>query len=89
MNSGRTVFSQIMDHLPKHRLHALVEQFRGNYKVTRFSCLDQFYCMVFAQLTYREVTVHGKLLFPHQETLRMRSIQLVWKKMRGGQATTN
>ncbi len=54
MNSGRTVFSQIMDHLPKHRLHALIEQYRGNYKVSRFSCLDQFYCMAFAQLTYRE-----------------------------------
>jgi len=54
MNTGRTLFSQVMDCLPLHEFHKCVERYRGQYKVQRFSCLDQFLCMGFAQLTYRE-----------------------------------
>ena len=54
MNSGRLVFSQVMDFLPQKQFRKCVERYRGNYKVQRFSCLDQFLCMTFAQLTYRE-----------------------------------
>ena len=54
MNTGRTVFSQIMDCLPMHEFRKCVKRYRGNYKVKSFSCLDQFLCMAFAQLTYRE-----------------------------------
>lgn len=54
MNTGRTVFSQIMDFLPLRDLRKCVKRYRGNYKVQRFSCMDQFLCMAFAQLTYRE-----------------------------------
>jgi len=54
MNQGRTVFAQLMDYLPIRRFQAIVERHRGDRKVTRFHCLDQFYCMVFAQLTWRE-----------------------------------
>jgi len=54
MNQGRTVFAQLMDDLPIRRFQAIVERHRGDRKVTRFHCLDQFYCMVFAQLTWRE-----------------------------------
>jgi len=54
MNTGRTVFSQIMDFLPLHEFRKCVKRYRGNYKVKSFSCLDQFLCMAFAQLTYRE-----------------------------------
>jgi len=54
MNTGRTVFSQIMDYLPLQEFRKCVERYRGNYKVKSFSCLDQFLCMAFAQLTYRE-----------------------------------
>ena len=54
MNVGRTVFSQLMDFLPMHALRKCVARYRGNYKVQQFSCLDQFLCMAFAQLTYRE-----------------------------------
>jgi hypothetical protein len=43
-----------MDDLPIRRFQAIVERHRGDRKVTRFHCLDQFYCMVFAQLTWRE-----------------------------------
>jgi hypothetical protein len=43
-----------MDSLPIRRFQAIVERHRGDRKVTRFHCLDQFYCMAFAQLTWRE-----------------------------------
>ena len=54
MNTGRTIFSQIMDFLLLHEFRKCVNRYRGNYKVKSFSCLDQFLCMAFAQLTYRE-----------------------------------
>ncbi len=54
LNTGQTVFSQIMDFLPKHELRRFVKQYRGHYKVKTFSCMDQYLCMAFAQLTYRE-----------------------------------
>ncbi len=54
MNTGRTVFSQIMDFLPLREFRKCVERYRGNYKIQKFSCMDQFRCMAFAQLTYRE-----------------------------------
>ncbi|MCG2815872.1 MAG: IS4 family transposase [Candidatus Aminicenantes bacterium] len=54
MNTGRTVFSQIIDYLPLTEFRKCVQRYRGNYKVKSFSCLDQFLCMAFAQMTYRE-----------------------------------
>ena len=54
MNTGRTVFSQIMDFLPLPEFRKGVARYRGNYKIQKFSCMDQFLCMAFAQLTYRE-----------------------------------
>ncbi len=54
MNTGRTIFSQIMDYFPLHEFRKCVKRYQGNYKVKSFSCLDQFLCMAFAQLTYRE-----------------------------------
>ncbi|MFA7329375.1 MAG: IS4 family transposase [Candidatus Ratteibacteria bacterium] len=54
MYTGRIVFAQLMDLLPLHEFHKCVERYHGNYKVKNFSCLDQFLCMAFAQLTYRE-----------------------------------
>ncbi len=54
MNTGRTVFSQIMDYLPLDEFRKCVKRYQGNYKVKSFSCLDQLLCMAFAQLTYRE-----------------------------------
>ena len=54
MNAGRLVFSQLLDFLPQHTFHRCVRRYRGNRKVSRFSCRDQFLCMAFAQLTYRE-----------------------------------
>lgn len=54
MYSGKLVFAQLMDHLPAHTLRRCVERYQGHYKVKRFSCIDQYRCMAFAQLTYRE-----------------------------------
>jgi len=54
MNSGKTIFSQLMDFVPTYEFHKCVERYCGNYKVKSFSCRDQFLCMAFAQLTYRE-----------------------------------
>lgn len=54
MNSGRTIFAQIMDYLPAYEFRQCVERYAGNYKVKSFSCWDQFLSMAFAQLTYKE-----------------------------------
>lgn len=54
MNSGRMVFSQITDFLPLQEFRKCVKRYGGDYKVQKFSCMDQFLCMAFAQLTYRE-----------------------------------
>jgi hypothetical protein len=54
MNTEKTIFSQIMDYLPLHEFRKCVKRYRGHYKVKSFSCLDQYFCMAFAQLTYRE-----------------------------------
>ena len=54
MNRGQTVFSQIMDFIPMYEFRKCVQRYGGNYKVHSFSCWNQFLCMAFAQLTYRE-----------------------------------
>jgi hypothetical protein len=54
MNIGRTVFAQLMEFFPSYEFRKCVERYDGNYKVKSFTCLDQFLCMAFAQLTYRE-----------------------------------
>ena len=54
MNTGKTIFAQVMDFLPLHEFRKCVKRYQGNYKIKNFSCLDQFLCMAFAQLTYRE-----------------------------------
>ena len=54
MHTGRIVFAQVLDFLPIRKLYQCVHRYRGQYRVRRFSCLDQFLCMAFAQLTYRE-----------------------------------
>jgi len=54
MNSGQSLFSQLIDHLPSYEFRLCVERYDGNRRVRSFSCWDQFLCMIFAQLTYRE-----------------------------------
>ena len=54
MNAGRTVFAQLMDFLPWREFRRCVERYGGEYKIQHFTCLDQFLCLAFAQLTARE-----------------------------------
>ena len=54
MNSGRTIFSQLLDHLPWYEFQKCVARYRGDYQQKSFSCWDQFLAMSLAQLTYRE-----------------------------------
>jgi len=54
MNIGRTVFSQLIDHVPNTDFQKCVSRYKGDHHVKTFSCWDQFLSMVFAQLTYRE-----------------------------------
>jgi hypothetical protein len=54
MLNDRYVFSQLIDSLPKHEFDRCVARYHGNRRIRHFSCFDQFLCMAFAQLTYRE-----------------------------------
>jgi hypothetical protein len=54
MNFGKTIFSQLMDFVPKYEFRKCVERYKGQYKIKMFSCWSQFLCMAFAQLSYRE-----------------------------------
>ncbi len=54
MYQGRYVFSQLMQHLPLHTFRRVVAKYDGNRYAKHFSCLDQYLCMAFAQLTARE-----------------------------------
>jgi len=54
MNQGQTVFSQIMDFLPIYEFRKCVRRYHGDYRVKNFTCWNQFLCLAFAQLTYRE-----------------------------------
>jgi len=54
MHQGQLVFSQLMRHLPLTTFRRCVARYAGEHKVKSFSCLDQYLCMAFAQLTYRE-----------------------------------
>ena len=54
MFAGKLVFAQLMEFLPRHEFDKCVQHYRGNNRLRRFSCRDQFLAMAFAQLTYRE-----------------------------------
>jgi Domain of unknown function (DUF4372)/Transposase DDE domain len=54
MNSGRTVFAQLLDHLPSYEFQKCVTRYCGDYQQKTFSCWDQYLAMAFAQLTYRD-----------------------------------
>jgi len=52
--TGRIIFSQLMDYLPRRVFQQCIQRYHGNFRVKEFSCLDHYLCMAFAQLTYRE-----------------------------------
>ena len=54
MHSGKLVFAQVMEAAPWHTFRRLVVKYQGDFNVRSFTCMDQFLCMAFAQITYRE-----------------------------------
>jgi transposase len=83
MNSGRTIFAQLMDLLPLAEFRRCVDRYHGDYKVQSFSCLDQFLCLAFAQLTYRQS------LRDIETCLRAHARQLYHMGFRGGVSRNN
>ena len=78
MHVGKLVFAQIMEHIPMKVFHRCVRTYNGNHKIKSFSCLDQYLCMAFAQLTYRE-SLRGTEI-----CLRAQSKKLYHMGIRGG-----
>ena len=54
MHEGKLVFAQVTGHLPLTTFGRCVARYGGSHKIKSFSCFDQYLCMAFAQLTYRE-----------------------------------
>ena len=54
MYSGKLIFAQLTSHLPIKAFRRCVKRYRGDHKIKSFTCWDQFLCMAFAQLTFRE-----------------------------------
>ena len=54
MNSGKTLFAQLMDFLPWSTFARIVARYGGDWRVRTLSCAEQYRAMAFAQLTYRE-----------------------------------
>lgn len=54
MHAGKLVFAQLMAHLPQPIFRQCVAKYPSRYPTLKFSHFDQFLCMAFAQLTYRE-----------------------------------
>ncbi|MBK6452982.1 MAG: IS4 family transposase [Proteobacteria bacterium] len=54
MHAGKLVFAQLTEHLPLTTFRRCVAAYGGEHKIKSFTCLEQFLCLAFAQLTYRE-----------------------------------
>ena len=54
MYAGQLLFAQLMDFLPRHEFNTCVRRYHGDRRPRGFSCRDQFLCLAFAQLTFRE-----------------------------------
>ena len=83
MNTGRTIFAQLMDLLPLVEFRRCVERYDGDYKIQSFSCLDQFLCLAYAQLASRES------LRDIETCLRAHARQLYHMGFRGGISRNN
>jgi transposase len=77
MQPPKMIFTQLMEWVPHYVFRRLVTRHRGDYKTYRLSCWDQFLCLAFAQLTYRES------LRDIEVCLRSRSSQLYHLGIRG------
>jgi hypothetical protein len=82
MYAGKLVFSQVMDFMPMHVFRRCVNRYQGDRRVRSFTCLDQYLCMAFAQITYRES------LRDIEACLRAQSNKLYHMGIRGNVAKT-
>ncbi len=83
MNTGKTIFAQVMEHLPLPAFRKCVQRYHGDHKIKTFSCLDQFLVMAFAQLSYRES------LRDIEACLRAMRTKLYHMGIRGGVSRNN
>ena len=83
MNPGQTIFAQLMERVPRYQFQLCVERYQGQRYVKDFSCWDQFLCLAFAQLTYRES------LRDIETCLRAHARQLYHLGFRGGISRNN
>ena len=61
MNTGKTLFAQLMDYLPWSTFTRIVARYDGDHRIRTLSCAEQYRVMAFAQLTYREPARHRSL----------------------------
>ena len=54
MYTGKTLFAQLMDFLPRTTFNRIVIRYSGEHRVRTLTCTEQFRILAFAQLTYRE-----------------------------------
>lgn len=54
MYSGKTIFTQLMDVVPKYEFQKIVQRYKGNKRVRKLTCREQLFCMCFGQLTFRD-----------------------------------
>jgi hypothetical protein len=54
MHTGKFVFAQLTDLIHPEQFRRCVRRYGGDYKIKTFSCWNQFLCMAFGQLTFRE-----------------------------------
>ncbi len=78
MNSGKTIFAQLMDFVPIYEFRKCVDRYNGNHKVIRFSCWDQHLCMAFAKFTYRESLRGNPIQLLIEQGLSMSWIAAIW-----------
>jgi hypothetical protein len=76
MNLGKFVFAQVMEHLPLHVFPRCVVRYSGEHKAKWFSCLDQYLCMPFSQLTYETKVSTYQLLVGLLWKSRERALQI-------------
>lgn len=72
MNTGRTIFSQVVDYLPLHEFRKCVKRYLGHYKVQSFSCLDQYQYTAFIKI----ITAKISFLSSTQLSISMMNRQL-------------
>jgi Domain of unknown function (DUF4372) len=83
MHLGRTVFSQLVDFLPTYEFQRCVDRYQGNRYVKDFSCWEQFLCLAFAQLTYRESLRDIEACLRAQQPKLRSEILQTWKQDTG------